>query len=297
MGTANVTLYAIYRRTLTATFIQYTGSGTKTTTTAATTIYNKTTSGTVPVPSQSAYTGWTLRGWTILTTANAAAMLSPSGGTVSMGADVTLYGLYNRTLTLSYVANGGSSTPASQSGIQYANSYAIGVFANPTLTLAGAISRTGYSFDGWAVNGATGTKYAAGSSIAITTNTAMYATWKATSGDDYGNDFASAYSWTLSAGKTNSLNGNIETLKDADMFKFTAPVTGTYTFYASNKASTLGWLDGYLYNSGQSLLYSKLEVSTPISFSYGLTAGQVYYLKLDGYSGTGTYTVSVTVPS
>jgi uncharacterized repeat protein (TIGR02543 family) len=93
--------------------------------------------------------------------------------------DMTLYGLYQRTFTLSYNANGGSSKPAAQTGIQYANSYAITSYANPDVTLAPAISRTGYSFIGWGYNGAGGTRYNAGSVVTLPGNVTMYAVWTA----------------------------------------------------------------------------------------------------------------------
>ncbi|MDR3225269.1 MAG: InlB B-repeat-containing protein, partial [Clostridiales Family XIII bacterium] len=109
MGTSNVTLYAIYKRTLTATLIDY-SSATQYSRTASVTIYNKATSGTVTVPVQYTYTGWTARGWATGTAANASSVITSGSYTIS--GNVTLYGLYQRTLTLSYYANGGSSTPS-----------------------------------------------------------------------------------------------------------------------------------------------------------------------------------------
>ena len=57
MGTGNITLYAIFKKTLTATFIDYSGAA-KTTRTADVTIYNRATSGTVRAPAQNTCTGW-----------------------------------------------------------------------------------------------------------------------------------------------------------------------------------------------------------------------------------------------
>ena len=172
MGTGDVTLYAIYKKTLTATFVDYSGTAKKTRTATAT-IYNNATSGTVSAPTQNAYTGWTKRGWATSTTANASSVSS-----YSISADTIFYGLYSRTLTLSYNKNGGNTTPSSQTGTQYANSYAISSTKNPSFTLAGAISKSGSTFGGWAVNSTSGTKYSAGSSITISSNTTMYAVWQ-----------------------------------------------------------------------------------------------------------------------
>ena len=175
MGTSNVTLYAIFKKTLTGTFIDYSGTAQKTTT-KTTTIWNRDTSGTVTAPTQNTYTGWTKRGWTTSTTADA----TPNTNTTfTISSDTTYYGLYQRTLTLSYNANGGNSTPSSQTGTQYANSYSISSTKNPTLKLANAISKSGFTFDGWAMGSASGTKYAAGANITISKDTTMYATWKA----------------------------------------------------------------------------------------------------------------------
>lgn len=174
MNTSDVTLYAIYKKTLTGTFIDYSGTS-KTTRTASTTIYNKATSGTVSAPAQNTYTGWSTRGWATGTAADAS-----TASSFTISANTTYYGTYQRTLTLSYNANGGSSTPSSRTGTQYANSYSISSTKNPSFTLANAISKSGSTFDGWAMGSTSGTKYAAGSSVSVSANTTMYATWKTT---------------------------------------------------------------------------------------------------------------------
>ena len=71
----------------------------------------------------------------------------------NLGSNKTYYGLYSQGVSLTYVANGGSSTPATQNGTRYANSYAISTYTNPTFTLASAITRTGHTFAGWTLNG------------------------------------------------------------------------------------------------------------------------------------------------
>ncbi len=65
--------------------------------------------------------------------------------------------------TLSYNANGGSSTPASQSGS-----------VGDTITLAAAISKSGYSFAGWLIGSTT---YAAGSSYTLAGDATAVAQW------------------------------------------------------------------------------------------------------------------------
>ena len=170
----NIVLYAIYKKDLTATFIDYSGTAKKTRT-VSTTIYNNSTSGKINAPAQNSYTGWTKRGW--------AASTSPDAnvtGTFSISSDTTYYGLYQKTLKLSYNANGGSNVPSSQSGTQYTNSYSISTYKNPTFTLANAISKQGSTFTGWALGSIDGKIYGAGSKITINSNSTMYAAWKNT---------------------------------------------------------------------------------------------------------------------
>ncbi len=170
----NIVLYAIYKKDLTATFIDYSGTAKKTRT-VSTTIYNNSTSGKINAPAQNSYTGWTKRGW--------AASTSPDAnvtGTFSISSDTTYYGLYQKTLKLSYNANGGSNVPSSQSGTQYTNSYSISTYKNPTFTLANAISKQGSTFTGWALGSINGKIYSAGSKITINSNSTMYAAWKNT---------------------------------------------------------------------------------------------------------------------
>ena len=170
MGTGNITLYAVYSKVLTGSFKDTTG-----TQTATTIVYNKSTSGIVTAPSQRSYSGWTSRGWGTGTAADAAAVSNFSITTTE--GTKNYYGLYQRTLTLSYNANGGSPTPSSQTGTQYANSYSISTTKNPSFTLAAAISRSGYTFNKWAAGSVSGTQYSAGANIVINTNTTMYALW------------------------------------------------------------------------------------------------------------------------
>ena len=79
---------------------------------------------------------------------------------------VTIEALYEAAVsnvTLSYDANGGTSTPAAQT-----------VEAGTTVTLAAAISRPGYNFAGWKIGGST---YAAGSSYTVQNNVTAIAQW------------------------------------------------------------------------------------------------------------------------
>ena len=187
MPAANATLYAIYKRTLTATLKDVSGT-TLTTRTAAVTIYNKATSGNVTIPAANTYTGWTARGWQVInywitdhsTFAVPNATVYMVSGNLAMTdsyGDMTFYGLYQRNATASYNANGGTATPASQTGIRYVNSYNTANVQNPSITLAGAITRAGYTFDGW-VSSANGAKFNAGATVQLSGDTTFTAAWK-----------------------------------------------------------------------------------------------------------------------
>ena len=80
--------------------------------------------------------------------------------------NVTLY-LTPPNVTVSYNANGGSPTPASQT-----------VTLGSSVTLAGAITKSGYTFGGWSIGGTT---YAAGATYKPTGNVTAIAIWNAPS--------------------------------------------------------------------------------------------------------------------
>jgi uncharacterized protein YjdB len=217
---------------------------------------------------------------------------------------VTLYGLYQRTLTLSYYANGGSSTPSNQTGLQYANSYAITNYSNPSITLAAAISRSGYSFSGWGYNSATGTKYNAGSVISLTTSATMYAVWY-----DISIDISGTYTFPsteagysaqapLNVTVTNTssgVTGNLTaTLSGADNNAFdVSPATiagitagGTGVFTVAPKAGLAAGTYAAVVTVTDANGGSK---SFDVQFTVGDATPFTYLLTVTGGSGDGSY--------
>ena len=89
--------------------------------------------------------------------------------------DTVLYAVWkeNPTYTLYYNANGGSGAPAAQSGISDEND-------SVELTIAsGQPSRSGYSFQGWAVSRGGAASYFAGNKVKISGgNVTLYAVWQ-----------------------------------------------------------------------------------------------------------------------
>jgi len=171
--TSNVTLYAIYRKTLTATLIDYDADKVITRSVSAT-LYNKAVAGVVSIPPQNTC-GWISRGWSTDTAANA----NPSivSGSLTINTDVTLYGLYQKPVTIEYNANGGTPAPASQTGIRYASSYDIMAWTGQVIVLPRAIARTGYTFDGW-INSINGAKNDPGAFVTPGVDVTYTAAWK-----------------------------------------------------------------------------------------------------------------------
>ncbi len=95
----------------------------------------------------------------------------------------TFYGLYYRTLTLTYDPNGGTMEATTSEGIQRANSYNITDTVDPSIIVTTPVpKRTGYTF----LNKWTEQKdvelpgYLIGESITISKDTTLYALWQRT---------------------------------------------------------------------------------------------------------------------
>lgn len=172
---ANITLYGMYYQTITLT----TYNGSSSATTHSGTRYYCPGSGSVVNPtftvSAAALSGWSFDGWSTSSVA-AAGIAYSSISSLTLAANITLYGRYSQIITLSYNGNGASGgSTAAQSSIRYWNS---GNVANPTFILrANGFSRSGYNFTVWALNG--GTQYGAGASVTLAASATMYAVWTA----------------------------------------------------------------------------------------------------------------------
>lgn len=314
MSSPELTLYAIYKKTVTATFIDYSSIGTivtipgldtfhdknkKTQTrTVQATYYNKEKHCIISPPAHNVFVGCEPHGWTTSTTFPPKDF-SPSGMYI-LSEDTTFYGLYKRTITLSYDPNGGSPTPSEQSGTQYVNSYDVSVLSSVTFKLAEAISQIRLLFDAWAQGSTTGTKYPAGSSIAVTEDTTMYALWKKR--PILKNN--TTVTWALTE-TNNSKDDSIALEKGWIIYEFVAPYEGIYTFSTTNISSSLTVLDATLSDSsdnilasGQSMwLKSRPPLPAHFKFSSLLKNSQTYFLKLQANSGSGNYTINIKIPT
>lgn len=171
---SNIMLYGMYQQTITVTY--YNGSGAASATSGTRYYYSGT--GTVVNPSftltQAALSGWTARGWSTSTAGNGGITYN-NGASFTRDSNITLYGMYYQTITLTYY--NGSATAASTSGTRYYNPGSGGV-VNPTFTLTPA-SLSGWIFYGWAASAAAGAgaAYSSISNTAFAASTTLYAAY------------------------------------------------------------------------------------------------------------------------
>ena len=185
MPAQNVTLYAIYKLTMTASFYQ---AGSTSATTVSTTIYNKATTGTITTPTITTQSGWTIAGWSSTsgaTNANSVVGSNSSMTLSSAAAAQTRYAVYSKTITASYNANSGSGTTTASTGTAYlaANKTATATSTAASITLAscGFTAPSGWtSFYRWAQGSASGTTKTAGSTVSLSADTTFYAVWQKT---------------------------------------------------------------------------------------------------------------------
>lgn len=143
MSDADVILYAIYKKDITATFIDGENHNSRTQTY---TIYNQQTSCTAKIPKVTLMSDWTSLGWSMDTKADATVSVSENVEYELME-DTVLYGCYVRDVTLSYDTNGSLSKIQSQTKQQYFNAF--GNYKHPEFQVAGAPSMTEHSFVQW----------------------------------------------------------------------------------------------------------------------------------------------------
>ena len=186
---SNVTLYGMYSQSITVT---YYNNSTSASTTNGTRYWN---SGknvyTNPsfTLSQASKSGWTARGWSTTNAGDATATYT-NGATFTRESNITLYGMYYKTVTLSYAGNGASSgSVSSHTGTVYwAPAGTVGAKmtlksngfsrADAAVSLswggdgnAGGNATESYAFNGWNLG-------AAGASVTITSDTTASAQWR-----------------------------------------------------------------------------------------------------------------------
>ncbi len=251
MGDDPITLYAVFRQTVTVIF--YNGS-TKATSSVGYRYYNN--GNTVHpsfAPQQAALSGWTARGWSTGTAGNSG-IYSNNGATftISSGTSLTLYGMYYQTITLSYTGNGATSgSTAAQYGTRYYNSN--GNVVNPSVSLrTNGFGKTNYYFTAWAIGSASGTQYAPGRTVALSQNTVFYACWHI-------NMYTITYRYNGTVVATSSVaHGTL-------VSNYTPPAVSGKTFLGWSTSST-GTTPQTIYATGNMTLYGiGRPTSAPVS--------------------------------
>ncbi len=234
----NITLYAVWERSVPFTY--YDGAtATTPTTVTQTQYYHNTTNRTAATTDLSTYTltknttyGWEPLGWAMFDTDTTTATIKPTATTVSplTIANARYYAIYSRPVSLTYSGNNntGGSTE-STTDTQYYNCGSSAAI-NLSMTLAdNGFTRTGYHFNKWALNSTSGTQYDAGASVSFP-NT----------------------SWTTGA--------------NANVFATWTPNTYTVTFKSGN--ATLGSQE-FEYDASQNLNAISGMKNIPVSSTYG----------------------------
>ena len=124
---------------------------------------------TLPLPTRS---GYTFTGWN--TAANGSGTsVGLNGGTYSPPAAITLTAQWSAIVyTITYNGNGNTAGAAPSAG-----SFSTGGSSH-SISTAGNLVKTGYTFDGWTTgSNGSGTAYAAGASYSTSANLVLYAKW------------------------------------------------------------------------------------------------------------------------
>ena len=157
---ANITLYALWKKTYTVTFNANNGTGTMQTQTFV--------EGEPQALNTHTFTrnNYVFRGWA--TTANATSATYTENQEITINANTTLYVYWKRTYTVTFNANNGTGTMQAQTFVA----------GEPQTLTLNSFTRNRYRFNGWGTsrNGNTVT-YTDGQEITINANTTLYAKW------------------------------------------------------------------------------------------------------------------------
>ena len=177
---------------------------------------------------------------------------------------------------ITYNANGGSSTPSAQTKWHGTN-----------ITLAGAISRTGYSFGGWNTNSSgTGTNYSAGGTYSTNASATLYAKWTA-------NTFTVSYNANGGSGAP----GNQTKTYGVDLtLSTTKPTRTNYNFKgwatSASGSGSVAYQPGGTYTANAAItLYAIWELAYTKPRIKSLTVRRCNWTSEDGYTlaDDGTY--------
>ena len=149
MGTSNVTLYAIYSKTITATCYYAVGANVGTFKQVSGTMYNKSTSVSINLGTTS-LAGYTFRGWSTSNSGNATISVAENGN-VNLSSNATYYACYSYKVTILYkYYNGSNYSTLYKTATAYMNSR--GNKTGEKLTPPTVSNPSGWSPRGWSTS-------------------------------------------------------------------------------------------------------------------------------------------------
>ncbi|MDE6167494.1 MAG: InlB B-repeat-containing protein [Acetatifactor sp.] len=290
MGDNPVTLYAIFQQTITVTY--YNGSTAASSATGKR-FYNN---GKVANPSftlnQAALFGWTARGWSASGTANSGITYN-NGAAFTRDSNVTLFGMYQQTITLTLY--NGSSSAANQSGTRY-HCPGSGSTVNPAFTVTPA-ALSGWSFNGWAVSsGATAAiAYSSISNTAFSANTTLYGRYSQPITLSYNGNGASGGSTAAQTGTRYFNSGNYSNPS------FTLRANGftrtdyNWSKWALGSAGGTQYANGATVTLGANTVFYAVWAAIP-AVPFYLSSKNLSYSYTEYLSKAGGYRPSASLP-
>lgn len=263
MDDAPITLYAVFRHPITLT---YYNDSTSASTLTKDAYYNN---GNISNPhfeiEQVEKSGWISYGWTTDTAADSAISYASDAG-IQLDSDITLYGRYIQTVTVTYYNN--STTASSVKGTRHYNSS--GNILNPSFTLTQA-AKSGWTARGWAT-GTTGDAIIVlknGGTFERGSNYTLYGMYQQTITVSYAGNGATSGSTAAQTGtRYYNSNGNVVNPK------FTLSANGfAKTGYSFTKWA-LGSAGGTQYAAGASV-----TLSANTTFYALWTSNAFYWIK------------------
>lgn len=173
----DLTLYAIYKKEITITYIDCSGTYADgepipSTRQETGTIYNKSKKTAFIIPELNGLTGWQREGWSLSEEANG--VIDEAAGTAYVTEeDVAFYGRYSKKVTVSYDTNGAAAEIPGETKVRQYN--ASGQSENPVFTLAEAPKLDNSSFVNW--KDESGNYFDEGDRVIIKEDTVFTASW------------------------------------------------------------------------------------------------------------------------
>ena len=299
--TENLIYYALYNKTVTINKYERYEDSNKIVVITGTAFgyYDGTTTNAKIDLGTSNLNGYTFRGWSTNTSANATIQVGP-GGSVSIINDTNYYASYIYNITTTYNGNGGTTTTATSTGYLNYDDDRIG-----TAIVLPSTTRTGYSFQGWYTAASGGNKIGnAGASYTPIVDSTLYAHWVDDIAPTMGTLTLDKTGWTnsnvtITAKATDSGSGisyykfstdetasstgwtSITNTKSETTQRYSASSNGTYYFYVKDAAGNI---------NKKSITISKIEKTKPTIGSFTGTTivnGNTGTIKASNIADTG----------